>query len=81
MVGIGNSERKGIGCVVECEGKYYVFMCRDVVSFEDVGVDNEYEFILDCYCLNYLKYVGKYCLKVLDILCDDKCSFFFFLDD
>ena len=36
MVGTGNSERKGIGCVVECERKYYVLTCRDVASPEDV---------------------------------------------
>ena len=75
MVGTGNSERKGIGCAVECEGKYYVLTCRDVASPEDAGADNEHEFILDRYCSNLPKHVGKHRLKTQDILCDDKRSF------
>ena len=75
MVGTGNSERKGIGCAVECEGKYYVLTCRDVASPEDAGADNEHEFIFDRYCSNHPKHVGKHRLKAQDILCDDKRSF------
>ena len=75
MVGTGNSERKGIGCAVECEGKYYVLTCRDVASPEDAGADNEHEFIFDRYCSNLPKHVGKHRLKAQDILCDDKRSF------
>ena len=81
MVGTGNSERKGIGCAVECEGKYYVLTCRDVASPEDAGADNEHEFILDRYCSNNPKHVGKHRPKALDILCDDKRSFLLLPDD
>ena len=81
MVGTGNSERKGIGCAVECEGKYYVLTCRDVASPEDAGADNEHEFIFDRYCSNLPKHVGKHRLKTQDILCDDKRSFLLLPDD
>ena len=73
MVGTGNSERKGIGCAVECEGKYYVLTCRDVASPEDAGADNR--FVLDRYCSKFPKHVDRHRQKSQGIRYDDKCSF------
>ena len=75
MVGTGNSERKGIGCAVECEGKYYVLTCRDVASPEDAGADNGHGFVLDRYCSKFPKHVDRHRQKSQGIRYDDKCSF------
>ena len=74
MVG---SERKGIGCAVECEEKYYVLTCRDVASPEDT----KHEFIVDGCCSKHPKNVEKHRSRVVDILYDDKRSFLLLSDD
>ena len=81
MVGTGNSERKGIGCAVECEGKYYVLTCRDVASPEDAGADNGHGFVLDRYCSKFPKHVDRHRQESQGIRCDDKCSFLLLPDD
>ena len=81
MVGTRNSGRKGIGCAVQYEGKYYVLTCRDVVSPEGTGAENGLEPIVDGYCSNHTQHVGKHRSKVQDILCDDKRSFLLLPDD
>ena len=81
MVGTGNSERKGIGCAVECEGKYYVLTCRDVASPEDAGADNGHGFVLDRYCSKFPKHEDRHRQESQGIRYEEKCSFLLLPDD